>query len=118
MASLSRLIPAPISPALTKKIQDMAKIAFRAIDASGVARIDFMMNKKTKRVYINEINTIPGSFAFYLWEKSGMPFPKLIDRLIDLGFKRFEDRFEKTLYSYDSKLLDSKNHGSKTLEPH
>ena len=113
MASLSRLIPAPISPQLTKKIQDMAKIAFRAIDASGVARIDFMMHKKTKRMYINEINTVPGSFAYYLWEKSGLPFPKLIDKLIDLGFKRFEDRFEKTLYSYDSKLLEAQTKGSK-----
>ncbi len=113
MASLSRLIPAPISPQLTKKIQDMARTAFRAIDASGVARIDFMMNKKTKRVYVNEINTIPGSFAFYLWEKSGLPFPKLIDKLIELGFKRFEDRFEKTLYSYDSKLLESQSKGNK-----
>lgn len=109
MASLSRIIPARISPQLTKKIQDMARTAFRAIDASGVARVDFMMNKKTKRVYINEINTIPGSLAFYLWEKSGYSFPHLIDKLIDLGFKRFEDRFQKTLYSYDSKLLESKS---------
>lgn len=113
MASLSRLIPAPISPVLTKKIQDCAKEVFRVLDAAGVARIDFLVDPKTGKFYTCEINTIPGSFAFYLWEKSGYPFPKLIDKLVELALERFNDR-KQTQYSFSSNLLQtlgSKNSG-------
>ena len=84
MANLSRLIPAPISKDLTKKIQDFALRAFRALGVSGVARIDFLVNIKKEIVYINEINTLPGSLSFYLWEKSDYPFSKMMDKLIEL----------------------------------
>jgi D-alanine-D-alanine ligase len=104
MASLSRLVPAPISGVLTKKIQDYAKRAFRALGCSGISRIDFLVDIKKELVYINEINTLPGSLAFYLWEKSGYTFPQLIDRLIELGWEKFEKRKGK-MYSIDSKLL-------------
>ena len=112
MANLSRLVPAPISKNLTKKIQDYALRAFKALGASGVARIDFLVNIKKEIVYINEINTLPGSLSFYLWEKSGYPFAKMLDKLIELGFERYNKR-NKINYSFDSKLLKKADGGSK-----
>jgi len=112
MASLSRLVPAPISTKLTKEIQDLAVKAFRAVGASGLARVDFMVNQKTGKKYITEINTLPGSLAFYLWEKSGYPFARMLDRLVKLGFERYELR-KKINFSYDSKLLETQAKGSK-----
>ncbi len=114
MASLSRLIPAPISEKLTKEIQEAAKAAFRVCDCAGVARIDFMLTNSGK-FYISEINTLPGSIAFYLWEKSGYPFPKLIDKLVDLAFERFEDR-KQTTYSISTNLLQSMGKGNKVAK--
>lgn len=105
MASLSRLIPAPISPKLTREIQKVSKAAFRVIDAAGLARIDFLVDLKREKFWICEINTLPGSLAFYLWEKSGYPFPKLIDKLVELAYERFNDR-KRTTYSFDSNLLE------------
>jgi D-alanine-D-alanine ligase len=113
MASLSRLIPAPIGGELTSEIQSLAVKAFRATGASGIARVDFMVGQKTKKVYLTEINTLPGSLAFYLWEKSGYPFPKMLDRLIQLGLERYGAR--KTInFSYDSKLLETLGKGTKS----
>ena len=100
MASLSRLVPAPIEPRLTKKIQQYALTAFRAVGGSGISRIDFLVDIKKEKVYINEINTLPGSLAFYLWEKSGYPFPRLLDKLIDFAFERFEKN-KQTQFSFD-----------------
>jgi D-alanine-D-alanine ligase len=112
MANLSRLVPAPISEKLTKKIQDFTLRAFKALGASGVARIDFLVNIKKEIVYINEINTLPGSLSFYLWEKSGYPFAKMLDKLIELGFERYNKR-NKINYCFDSKLLKRADGGSK-----
>src|SRR5699024_8046141 len=72
MASAERIIPAERSPEKTSYIQQLAQKFFAAVDASGVARLDFLMNEDTGEVYFNEINTIPGSFSYYLWEKQGM----------------------------------------------
>lgn len=115
MANLSRLIPAPISKDLTKKIQDYAITAFKAIGASGLSRIDFLVDIKKKKVFINEINTLPGSVSYYLWEKSGYTFSKMLDKLIELGFERFEDR-NNLMRSYDSGLLKNLGKGSKIYE--
>ncbi|MBI5151492.1 MAG: D-alanine--D-alanine ligase [Candidatus Pacebacteria bacterium] len=110
MASLARLVPAPIPEPLAKQIQEMAKVAFRSIDGSGIARIDFMVTttrgKVTpqSKVYINEINTLPGSFSFYLWEATGVQFVTLIDKLIDIAIERQHDK-NTTTFSIDSKLL-------------
>lgn len=99
-----RRIPAPISSELTGEIQRLAIKAFKAIDGCGVARVDFLVDRKDKKVFVNEINTIPGSISFYLWEATGIKFPILIDRLIALAFERHKEK-GKTSYSYDSKLL-------------
>ena len=111
IVGLSRLIPAPISEELTKKIQETAKKAFWAIDAAGIARVDFMVRPDTEDFWITEINTLPGSLSFYLWEKSGLSFSNLLDKLIELGFERHKERQSLT-FSYDSDLI-SKTGGSK-----
>ncbi len=103
MKGASRRIPAPISPVLTEQIQSLARRTFQVIDAAGVARIDFLVTPE-EVVYVNEINTIPGSLSFYLWEATDLPFPRLMDRLIEIALTRHADR-EKTSYSFDSDLI-------------
>src|SRR3989344_582838 len=112
IVGLSRLIPAPISEELTKKIQETAKKAFWAIDAAGIARVDFMVRPDTEDFWITEINTLPGSLSFYLWEKSGVSFSGLIDRLINLGFERYQER-QLLTFSYDSDLITKTSSDSK-----
>ena len=112
MAGLSRLVPAPISKKLSEKISGMATRGFRAVGGGGLARIDFLVDIKEEKVFINEINTLPGSLSFYLWEKSGYPFSKLIDKLIELGMERWRMR-QKIQFSFDSKLLQTSSGGSK-----
>jgi D-alanine-D-alanine ligase len=103
MQTAQRLIPAPIPDDLTARIQALAVAAFRAIDGAGIARVDFLLTRDGE-VYVNEINTLPGSLSFYLWEPSGVSFPQLIDRLVALALERHADR-QRTTYSYDSDLL-------------
>lgn len=114
MQSLSRQVPAPISPELTQRIQQLAVDAFRAINASGCSRVDFLMDDETQQVWINEINTIPGSLAFYLWEASGLSFPALLDEMISLALKRARE--QSMLHrSFDTNLLQTASlGGSKT----
>ncbi len=104
MEQARRRIPADISAELTARIQQLAVEAFRSIDCAGVARIDFLLGGDDSEVYVNEINTIPGSLSFYLWEASGVPFSSLMDRLIDIAFTRHRDR-ARTTYGIDSQLL-------------
>jgi D-alanine-D-alanine ligase len=99
-----RLIPAPISEALTARIQGLAVEAFRATDCAGIARVDFLVSPDQEQVYVNEINTMPGSLSFYLWEPSGVPFGELVDRLVALALERHEER-ARTNYSYETDLL-------------
>lgn len=104
LKAAARHIPAPISPELTKEIQGLAIKAFKSIDCYGIARVDFLINHKKQKVFVNEINTIPGSISFYLWEATNIKFSDLIDKLIKLAFEAHKEK-GKTLYSYDSKLL-------------
>jgi D-alanine-D-alanine ligase len=104
LKNMERRIPAPISEDNTKKIQDMAIRAFKTFDCRGIARIDFLVHIERNEIFINEINTIPGSISFYLWEATGIKFSELIDRLVDLALIVHKDK-NKTIYSYDSKLL-------------
>ena len=112
MASASRRIPAPIPDDLTKQVQRMAVEAFVATDCAGIARIDFLVDPVSGRICVNEINTLPGSLAFYLWEPSGVSFPELISRLIELGFERHRER-QQTTFSFDSALLQKFGKGAK-----
>ena len=102
------LIPATLPQKLFDKIRKMAVEAFKAIDCSGMARVDFLLDPKSNAVYVDEINTIPGftSISMYpkLWEASGISYPKLIDRLIELAFERYNDK-KRNRISFPSKLL-------------
>ena len=102
-----RVIPAPISASLTQRIQDAAATAFHAIGAEGVARVDFLADADSERFVVNEINTIPGSLSFYLWEPAGLGFTDLINELIELARRRHEER-RATTFSIDTWLLSGR----------
>lgn len=97
------LIPAPLPEPLIAEIQRIAIAAYRAIDCAGLARVDFLLNANDLSIYISEINTFPGftRISMYpkLWEASGLPYPKLIERLIELALKRKSDR-DHTEFEY------------------
>ena len=112
MASLDRVIPAPLTDKQTEEIRALAVRVFQLFECAGVARIDFLLNGKTHDVYFNEINTIPGSFSFYLWEPSGVPFNDLVHQLIQLALKRSKDR-NRHVRSYDVNLLAMRASGAK-----
>lgn len=110
MASVSRKIPADLSPEKREEVREMAVKAFKALGCNGVSRIDFMIDEEDGKLYFNEINTIPGSLAFYLWEPIGVPYKELLDRMIQLAFKRA--RVEKELqFTFDTNILDSASFG-------
>jgi D-alanine-D-alanine ligase len=96
------IIPAKLTKAETKKVQELAVAAFQAVDCSGLARVDFLMDPKTGKIFLNEINTMPGftAISMYpkLWAASGLEYADLIDRLIQLGIERHEDK-KKNQYS-------------------
>jgi D-alanine-D-alanine ligase len=104
MENMQRLIPAPIGDEMTKRIQTLTIEAFRLLDCRGVVRVDFIIDKADGKLYINEINTVPGSFAFYLWEPAGVPYPKLIDTIVDKAFAAHKEK-NKNNYAFDSSLL-------------
>jgi len=96
------IIPAKLTKAEVKKVQELAVRAFQAVDCAGLARVDFLMDPKTRKMFVNEINTMPGftAISMYpkLWGASGLAYPDLIDRLIQLGVERHEDK-KKNQYS-------------------
>ena len=112
MASLSRKIPADISEEKADEIKRLACDIFRATGSSGVVRIDFMLDTATDKVYANEINTIPGSLAFYLWEASGLSYTDMIDRLVELAFRRQRTR-ENLTFTIDTNILSGVSFGTK-----
>ena len=112
MASLDRTIPAPISGEQTKYIQELAVKIFQLFECGGLARLDFMLDDETGEIYFNEINTIPGSFSFYLWEPSGIPFPELIDRLIQIARNQNVKKKQRVRF-YDVNLLAMHTSGAK-----
>lgn len=92
MASANRRVPADISSVLGTQIEVYAKKAFQVLNCGGVARLDFLVNKKTGNLVLVELNSIPGSLAYYLWEPSGKPFSKLIDEMIVVAFDVHEEK--------------------------
>ena len=90
------IIPAKLTKSETKKVQELAVAAFKAVDCSGLARVDFLMDPKSRKVYLNEINTMPGftSISMYpkLWAASGLSYPALIEKLIALALERYEEK--------------------------
>ena len=110
MASTKRQIPAKLPKAVEEKIQALSKQAFNVLESSGVARVDFLVNKKTNDIVILEINNPPGSMAYYLWEASGLSFKDMINKLIDLALKRYEDDLKNTK-TFSSNILHDVNLG-------
>ena len=111
MNGAERLIPAPISDELTNEIQEVSKKAFRVLDCKGIARVDFLVDKNTEKPFVNEINTIPGSFSFYLWEHNEIEFSQLADKLIELALEVHKEK-SKITYSHSANLLSRLDIGS------
>lgn len=110
MAAAERRIPAPISDALTKQVQENALAAFKAVNAAGVARIDSFVDESTGETWVMEINTVPGSFAFYLWEASGVRFPDLVEHLIDIALTAHRQK-SNLMFTFDSGMLSTRGGG-------
>ena len=104
MASTKRIIPADISQENTTAIQEYAVKAFKALGCNGVARIDFMIDNDEGKIYLNEINTIPGSLSFYLWEPKGVKYAVLLERMISLSLKRYREQ-QSITYTFDTNVL-------------
>lgn len=104
MLSASRKIPADLSEKLKEEVETVARKAFKALGSSGCCRIDFLIDSKKNKVYVNEINSIPGSLAFYLWEPLGKDYTELLDDMINIGIKDYKKRSSKT-YTFDTNIL-------------
>ena len=105
MKSAERVIPAPISAELTAKIQQTAIDAFKAIDGRGTARIDFLVQPEERNVfYLNELNTMPGSLAFYLWQETGMSPRDVVHKLVELAREAHAEKRRNT-YNYQTNLI-------------
>lgn len=104
MASLGRVLPAKIEPELKEKLQRLACDIFNNMDCKGVVRIDFMYDAPSEKVYITEINTIPGSMAFYLWQASGLGYSDMIDRIVDYAMKAQSNKDDSN-YAFHSDIL-------------
>lgn len=113
MASLARIVPAPIDDSLRDKIQNMSKDIFHLLDCKGVIRIDYMFDIDSESLYINEINTIPGSMAYYLWEASGLSFTKLIDKMVGYAWKAHEEKNANN-FAFESDILKGVVLGTKS----
>ncbi|CAN5389626.1 D-alanine--D-alanine ligase family protein [soil metagenome] len=107
MASADRVIPADIDEELAETIQDTAIHVFKTLYASGLARLDFLVNRDTHEFFFNEINTIPGSFSFYLWKESGIGFKELLEELIQIAVKEHQKKNGR-VQSYETNLLSQK----------
>lgn len=107
MASADREIPANIPEHLSQAIQQASKKIFTLLGCSGLARLDFLVNADTHEFFFNEINTIPGSFSFYLWKESGLDFSELLQELIEIGLNEHQ-RKNRRIQTYETNLLSQK----------
>jgi D-alanine-D-alanine ligase len=106
MLSANRVIPAEIPDALAKEIAETSKKVFRELGASGVVRIDYLYDKKAKKYYVNELNTIPGSLSFYLWTPLNKEYDELLDDMINIAVKRYKKKLKKTT-TFESNILSN-----------
>ena len=113
MASMSRKVPASITEEQTKEVQTMTANVFKALNSKGVVRVDFLVDQEDGKVYVNEINTIPGSFAFYLWQHDGLTYPQLIDCLIEIAEQENREKNQNN-YTYESNIVGNFGGGSKS----
>jgi len=107
MASADRVIPADIDSSLSKSIRQTALHVFKTLRAAGLARLDFLVNRDTNEYFFNEINTIPGSFSFYLWKENDIPFITLLENLINIALDQHRKKNGR-VQSYETNLLSQK----------
>ena len=112
MSSLHRVLPAPIPEELRDRLQQLSCDIFRMLDCKGVVRIDYMWDRATEDVFITEINTIPGSLAFYLWENAGVKYQTLIDRMVRCARRAHDDKNSRN-YAFTSDILKNVSLGAK-----
>lgn len=105
MKSADRIIPAPLSDELTAKIHDISKQAFMAVDGRGIVRIDFLVKPDSNEVYLNEMNTMPGSLSFYLWRETNMTDAQVVDKLATLARDAYADK-RRNIYDYKTNLVE------------
>ena len=108
MASTNRILPARLDEKMTNEVKELSKKTFRVLNASGVIRIDFLIDKKSKKIYINETNTIPGSLSFYLWEATNKPYKQLLDEMINIAIKTYK-RKKRKVFSFETNILSNFN---------
>ncbi|HIS93343.1 MAG TPA: D-alanine--D-alanine ligase [Candidatus Alectryocaccomicrobium excrementavium] len=104
MEALARKIPAPVAPQIGARVKELTKEVFQALDCKGVVRVDFLLDEESGELYVGEINTIPGSLAFYLWEPMGRTFDVLIDEMVRYAQRASQDK-QQSIFSYDSSIL-------------
>ena len=104
MAVSSKKLPADIPDSTRDEIQRLAKETFKVLGCSGVSRVDFLIDMETNKIYVNEINTIPGALSYYLWEASGKTFEQELDEMVNIALKRHRER-EKLTFSYDQNII-------------
>ena len=112
MKSMGRKIPADISDEMTNRVRQLSLDIFRSLDLKGVVRIDFIIDRSNGQLFVNEINTIPGSFAYYLWEPSGISFGELVDKLVAVAEQQKREK-KKSQFAFDSKVLQNVAAGMK-----
>ena len=111
IVNTSRIIPAQLDKKTTEKVQKISKEVFKALNLAGVCRIDYLINSKTKEIFVNEPNTIPGSLAFYLWEPMGKKYSDLLDDVIKLGIKTYKMKSKKVT-CFDTNILANYKNGN------
>lgn len=112
MENTDRIIPAKIPVEVNKKLCDYALKAFKVLNCSGIVRIDFLYNNKTEELYLNELNTIPGSLANYLWKTKKYNFKQILNKLYDFGMQTFENK-QKNIIKFSTNVLSRFEKGEK-----
>lgn len=108
MSSGGRIIPARLSSKELEKISELSTEVFRVLNLSGICRIDYLIDRKSKKIFINEPNTIPGSLSFYLWDPVGVKYSDLLDQAISTAIREFKKKNKKT-FSFETNILKNFN---------
>ena len=106
-------MPARISEEMRKQIEEYSLLAFKILNDSGVVRFDYLIDKKSNKIYINEANTCPGSLSYYLWQGKNISYPELLETMINIAIKEYKNK-EKKIFSFETNILQ--NQGVKGLK--